>query len=207
MKIKQLRLGPMETNCYLLIEEKTGEAALIDCPCVSPELDAFVNDPEVKKLKYLLLTHGHYDHILGLPHMKDKTGAAILIHQADAFYLKNPKYSLAVFAGLEQTELEPDRTLTDGDTLPLGTLEIHVIHTPGHTPGGVCYQVEDVMFTGDTLFCGTIGATHFPGGNETAFIQSVQRLAALPGDYNIYPGHDAVTTLARERAANPYCRM
>lgn len=207
MKVKQASVGMMPTNTYLLIDDATGEGALIDCPCEGESMLGFLNDPDLKNLKYILLTHGHYDHVMGVEQVKETTGAKVLIHEADAVCLHDKKHSMAVFAGCEQRPSQADVLLKDGDVIKLGELEIQVIHTPGHTPGGCVFLVNDVLFTGDTLFCGTIGATHFPGGDEPTLIQSVQKLAALPGDYKVYPGHEETTTLNQERSHNPYIGM
>lgn len=207
MIIKKAVFGPMDTNTYLLIDDVTGEAALIDCPIRCPELGAFLSDPQVKKLKYIILTHGHYDHIMGIAQVKEMTGAKLLVHEADAAMLADGKRSLAVFAGYQVETAEADRQLKDGDAIQLGTLTLHVIHTPGHTPGGCCLLAENVLFTGDTLFQGTMGATGFPGGDEAELLRSLKKIAALPGDYRVLPGHDGETTLETERQANPYFRM
>lgn len=207
MIIKRKILGPVATNAYLLIDDKTGEAALIDCPCDTAELDSFIADPAVKKLKYVLLTHGHYDHILGLPLIRRNTEAKIMIHEEDVSCLYNEKRSMAVFAGCKQTYVQTDQAFHDRDVIMLGSLKIKVIHTPGHTMGSCCFLVKNTIFSGDTLFYGTIGATHFPGGDEETLIRSLKKLDALNGDYHVFPGHDQSTMLSEERANNIYFRM
>lgn len=204
MIIQKQCCGVMATNAYLLIDEVSGEGALIDCPCKSDVLDEMVQQPALKRLKYIILTHGHYDHIIGVAHMKEKTGASVLIHEADQGCLTSRKQSMAIFANCEQTPMQADAVMQDGDVLYLGDCPIKVLHTPGHTKGGCCFVIDDSIFTGDTLFYGTIGATHFPGGNESVLLNSLEKLDALEGDYQLYPGHEQNSTLNFERKNNPY---
>lgn len=152
MKIFTCILGMIQTNCYLLLDEATGKAAVIDPGAYETSLLEMLNLPEIKKVEYILLTHGHFDHILGLKKLKDKTGAAVAVHSADANMLKDPEECRAFLHNVALEPVEPDVLLSDGDEIQLGELKIKVMHTPGHTPGGVCYICEDVMFSGDTLF-------------------------------------------------------
>lgn len=194
----------MEENAYVLFDEGSG-----DCLVVDPgEADspAIARAAALGGVKYILLTHGHFDHILGAAACRRQTGGKLVIHAADVPMLSDPGLSLtARFFGPEAQEpCAPDITVGEGDRLPFGQGEIRVLHTPGHTPGSVCYAVGTWLFTGDTLFAGSIGRTDFPGGSIAQMRRSLARLAALEGDATLLPGHGPQTTLLRERATNPY---
>lgn len=208
MQVIAIPCGPLGANAYLLTEPKSGLSALIDAPCADGRLGELIEDGRIH-LRYLLLTHGHFDHILGAEIIRDKTGAKVGIHQSDAPCLKDPWASLAEPMGLKKEghpSMEPDLLLADGDLLPLGDAQIQVIHTPGHTRGGVCYRCGDFLFTGDTLFAGSFGRTDFPGGNMEELAASCRRLASLAGDLRVLPGHGEETTLDAERSDNPILR-
>ena len=146
--------------------------------------------------------------MLGAGKVKKQTGARVVITAADSIMLQDDHLNLAaLFTSERPTLREADILVKDGDTLPLGELAIRVIATPGHTAGGCCYQVENAVFTGDTLMRGTIGRSDFPTGNYTDLLASVKKLGELPGDYHVYPGHESETTLAYERENNPFLRM
>lgn len=206
IRIKTLILGPVDANTYIITDEKSGESAVIDAGDYTQELENAVRD---KNVKYIMLTHGHFDHILGVSALKDFTKAKVVIHPADADCLKDGFKSLAFSAGqFSQTPVEADILVREGDTLMLGETEIKVMHTPGHTKGGVCYMIESerIVFTGDTLFCMTVGRTDFAGGSDEEMLCSVKRLAELEGDYTVYPGHNRSTTLSFERQRNRVMR-
>jgi len=199
MKIITTVVGELGTNCYLLIDEETREAALID-PADSPdELSALIARENVT-LRYILLTHGHRDHTLAAPAMHERyPDAAVYIHRLDAGGSGIYHYPLeGVIDGL--------RYYDDGDTLPLGSLTIEVLHTPGHTAGSVTLKVGGALFVGDTLFSGSCGRTDLPGGDLHAMMSSLRRLGQLEGDYKVYPGHMDATVLSRERAYNMFLR-
>lgn len=208
MIIKQQTLGLMSTNAYLLIDEITGIGALIDCPDnIAPMLSLIESTEELKELKYLILTHGHYDHILGIPEFRKKFNVPVLVCTEDEACLKSGKLSLAAFAGVEQEPCVADQFLKDGDVIELGSLKIKVLQTPGHTDGSCCLIVEDVIFSGDTVFYGTVGTTALPGGDMTVLLQSIKKISSLVGDYTVYPGHDKKTTLDFERVNNIYFKQ
>lgn len=200
MKILHRIVSSYETNCYLLIDEQTNDAALIDPGDDAAMLEQFVKEQDVT-LRYILITHGHRDHTFAVPEVKKAfPDARVYIHKKDADGTGFYSYPLS--------EMIPDLcTYDDGDTLPLGSLTVAVITTPGHTEGGVTLKVGDVLFTGDTLFAGSMGRTDFPGGNAGTMYESLRRLAALPGDYQVYPGHMDPTTLEAERKNNIYLKF
>ena len=209
MKITKLQLEhEIFSNCYLLVEEESGEAAIVD-PAWYGEVVKNALDGENITLKYVLLTHGHFDHIFGVYGLQTERGAKVVIHSKDAGHLLDPKKSLAEGNFPEkQYPVIADILIKDGDVLRLGNEEIKVMSTPGHTEGSVCYILEKdrVIISGDTLFCMTAGRTDFPGGSDEKMIDSLKRLIALEGDYRVLPGHNRETTLESERKRNWYIR-
>ena len=205
MNVQRLVVGPLATNCYLVRTEPDGPAVLVDAPfAVDPLLSAAKQLGS--QLTHILLTHRHFDHLLGAEKVRELTGAQIYIPERDADGLRKEEESAAAlmgFAGM-QTPAEPDRLLRDGETFACGKLEFTLLETPGHTAGGGCYLCGDVLFTGDTLFDRGVGRTDLPGGNEGLLAQSLARLRDLPGDYQFCPGHGGTSTLNIQRACNPY---
>ncbi|MEE1137484.1 MAG: MBL fold metallo-hydrolase [Acutalibacteraceae bacterium] len=209
MKILTLDLGhEMFANCYLLVDEKTGEAAIVDPAWYVDEFNDILEKSNAK-LKYIMLTHGHFDHIFGVHGLREATGAKVVIHFKDAEHLTDPKKSLAEGNMPEpQIPVSADVLLKEGDVITLGDEEIKVMSTPGHTMGSVCYIIESekTIISGDTLFCMTAGRTDFPDGSDELMIKSLKRLIALEGDYRVLPGHNRETTLESERKRNWYIR-
>lgn len=204
--VDSLALGPVSANTYIVTDDATGETAVIDAGACTDELLDKLKD---KNVRYILLTHGHYDHILGVPALKAHTGAEVLIHKADADCFWDTEKSLASFDhSFSQTPMKADRLLSDGEEIHLGETVLSVLHTPGHTKGGVCYidYQDRLIFSGDTLFCLTAGRTDFPGGSFEELMASLITLRNLPGDYIVYPGHNRATTLEHERVRNRYMR-
>ena len=197
MKVKLLRVGPIGTNCYILEDDQTNRAAVID-PGDEPELIQEALEKEGVEVRYLLLTHGHYDHTTAVPALhRVYPQADIYIHQADANGAGSTLFPLA-------GEVDDLKLYDEGDVIRLGDHEIQVLHTPGHSPGSVTLKVEDVLFTGDTLFAGSCGRTDLRGGSYEQIMQSLKRLGELKGDFHVCPGHEATSTLERERRSNPF---
>ena len=197
MKVSVMQVGPIGTNCYFLQDEESGLMAIID---PGDDWERILH--QVKKaegeVKYILLTHGHYDHTTAVPDLvKALPGVQVYIHQADANGAGSQLFPLAA-------QVKDLNNYNEGDTLSLGSLTIEVLHTPGHSKGSVTLKVGDVLFTGDTLFCGSCGRTDLRGGSYEEIMASLKRLGELEGDFHVCPGHDRTSTLERERKYNPF---
>lgn len=197
-KLETLVLGPVQANCYIVTDLLTGDIAVIDPGAFDSRLSHAL-DGRYENVKLILLTHRHFDHILGAAELKERTGAKIAVHADDAAALSDAVVSGASVYGFRQTLTNADLLLRDGDLIPFGADAFSVIHTPGHTAGGVCYRLEDMLITGDTLFEGDMGRTDLPSGDYYTLITSLERLMALDFSGTVYPGHGSVTTLERER--------
>lgn len=203
MKVISEKFGSMDNNCSLIIDEKTNQSALVDCNEFSQKMIDMIGDTD---LKYILLTHGHFDHIIGVKSVKEKYGAQVVISKEDEPMLNSSKLSLAVFCNAPQNNVDADIIVKDGDEITLGETKIKVMATPGHTSGSVCYIAENCIFSGDTLFYCSCGRTDFPSGSPEQMMLSLQKLKALDGDYKVYTGHNNLTTLDFERKNNPYMK-
>ena len=197
MNIKTMQVGPLGTNCYLLEDEHTRAAAVIDPGGDGARIEAQLL-ADGAELKLILLTHAHFDHTGGVAELHAAhPDVPVFLHPADAARLGSQ-----VFPPIGV----PTVPYGDGDVVKLGDLDIQVLHTPGHTPGGVCLLVGDALFTGDTLFQGSMGRIDFEGGSYEDIMASLARLAHLPGDFRVLPGHMDASTLGRERKTNYYIR-
>lgn len=209
MKVISIPSKGYESNCWLLLEEESGAFAVID---PSADLEQILQsirqrDIDPKNLQYILLTHGHFDHILSVDLLRKATGAPVLIHGGDESFLTNSEHNGYKFFFHRELIMQPaDKLLKDQDVISFGNTVIHVMHTPGHTQGSVCYLVDNIMFTGDTLFDQDIGRTDLFGGSMDALQTSLKAIAALPDNYTIYPGHGSVTTLQKQQNYNFYLK-
>jgi len=204
MKLHTLSLGALSTNCYILADEASGKAVVIDAPDNADKILAFLNQ-EGYTLTEIILTHGHFDHILALEALKKATGAPVSIHQNGAVSLNDGINNLCHYVGMDWTPVQPDRLLHEGDTITVGNLSFQVLHTPGHTSDCICLYGEGIAICGDTLFQGSIGRVDHPTGNMQQEIDSIQqKLMPLPDETVVYPGHGPSTTIGRERRENPY---
>lgn len=205
--VEKLVLGDLATNTYIITDAESGECAVVD-PAV--ESDVLLSKLENKNVKYILLTHGHFDHISGAKKIKEITGAKLVIHGEDEPMLSDRDLSLYEFQypGKEMPGVKADIITEDGADIDFGDTKIKVMHTPGHTRGGVCYVFENdrIIFSGDTLFNLSAGRTDLPTGNPREELMSLAKIGNLEGDYTVYPGHEATTTLQFERENNRYMK-
>jgi glyoxylase-like metal-dependent hydrolase (beta-lactamase superfamily II) len=196
--------GPLEENVFLLADPETRRAAIID-PGIESEGLLETIQREHWRLDYIINTHGHFDHVFANAFFKGRTGAELLIHEADLPLLERLVEHSMVFGFRPAPSPRPDRFLKEGDVLKLGGLEVGVLHTPGHSPGGVTLRVADRLFVGDALFAGSIGRTDLPGGSHETLIASVRaKILSFPDETVVYPGHGPETTVGRERRTNPF---
>jgi len=202
--LKQFTLGPLENNNFLLIDEASKEAVLIDCTQDSPEIEDVLKEYGAQ-LKYILLTHGHFDHIMGVNDFRSKHDCKVYVHEDDKILMDTIKEFSRDF-GLPHSEIQKvDGYLKENDVIKFGGHEIKVIHTPGHTKGGVCYLVEDELFSGDTLFYESIGRTDLPGGSFDQLKSNIkEKLFTLDDNIKVYPGHGWTSTIGHEKINNKF---
>lgn len=198
MDIRKIYIPTVYTNCYLLIDEDSGAAAVIDPGDDITQLVLHACEENGWTLRAVFLTHGHFDHIGGVAALvKALPGLPVYLHPGDVGHSTD----------LMNTAALPNVTLwREGDIVPVGGLQVEVLSTSGHTKGSVTLRCRDALFTGDTLFAGSCGRTDFPGGDYDEMMASLKKLAELEGDYRVFPGHESATTLENERRSNPYLR-
>lgn len=206
MKIKKYVVGMIGTNCYLVINEETKETVMVDPGAYPAKVKNAVKEQELK-LKAVLLTHAHFDHIMGLSDVMEDVKVPVYVEEADLPMMTDGESNLSsayVRGGYRFEEAVP---VSDGQQLEIAGFRFRVIHTPGHTPGGCCYYMEQegVLFSGDTLFQTSVGRSDFPGGSASALVRSVkEKLLVLPEETHVYPGHMEETTIGYEKLHNPF---
>jgi hydroxyacylglutathione hydrolase len=202
--IKELAVGPIMANCFIVGCERTRTAAVIDPGDDTHKILMALAEAKLT-VNYILNTHGHFDHVGGNQKMKEATGAELLIHAQDAPMLESLDYAASAFGMSVENSPPPDKTLAEGDKITFGDITLTVIHTPGHSLGGVSFYTDGVVFVGDTLFAGSIGRTDFPGGDFNTLISSIKdKLFPLGDDVRVLTGHGPETTIGREKRYNPF---
>ncbi len=204
MIIKELVVGPLMANCFICGCSKTKEAVVIDPGGDADTILLSLADSKLK-VKYIINTHGHFDHVSANGKMKAATGADILIHPLDAPMLEKLSSNAAFFGVSVENSPPCDQTLEEDDTVSFGDITLKVIHTPGHTPGGISLYTNGIVFVGDTLFAGSIGRTDFPGGDFNTLISSIKtKLFNMEDDMRVFSGHGPETSIGVEKRHNPF---
>ncbi|MEM0008115.1 MAG: MBL fold metallo-hydrolase [Candidatus Bathyarchaeia archaeon] len=210
MTIQMFTVGKLFTNCYIVACPETGEAIIIDPgfdnASEGEKIFKFIEEKALK-LKYIVNTHGHPDHVCGNGIVKKQFQTPILVHEKDAFMLGTFGKVIAKFFGFNSFSPSADILLKDGDYVKFGKMALKVMHTPGHSPGSISLISEGEVFTGDTLFAGSIGRTDLPQSSESDMKESLKKLANLPDSFKVYPGHGSTTTIGEEKQTNPFLIM
>ncbi len=204
LDIQGITVGPLATNCFLVVEPQSKEAVLVD---PGAEADRLLDNLRHAggHLVAIVLTHAHGDHIGAVGELKTRTGAPVLVHRLEAEWLSDPQKNLSALLGLPVTSPEADRLLDEGDTISLGGETLQVLHTPGHSPGGLSLHHDGILLCGDLLFLESIGRCDLPGGDLNTLTHSIQaKVYTLPDDTILYPGHGDTTTVGHEKRCNPF---
>lgn len=205
MKITRYMTGPIQANTYLVYDDETKKGFIVDPGGYEPRITAQIKDENVE-LEYIILTHGHGDHIGGVEGFKkDFPAAEVVACKEEEKMLHDPVANCSIEMFRKAMMIDADIYVSDRDVLKVGNLELTFIHTPGHTEGGMCIYADKYLFSGDTLFCRSIGRTDFPGGNFDDIIKSIkEKLFAFPDDTKVLPGHMGATTIGDEKRGNPF---
>lgn len=199
-----MTVGALESNCYVVMEKGRRDCIVIDPGGDFNKIDALVQRLHCRPT-HIFLTHGHFDHIGAAAQLAEKYASLVCIHETEADSLRSDSASLAAMAGQSPLpKTQPDILFKGGERIFAAGMNVEVLHTPGHSPGSVCFMIGDYLFSGDTLFYRSIGRTDFPGGDGRKMAESLKKLALLPKDYTVYPGHMQSTMLSSEIAYNPY---
>lgn len=200
--VVRLVLGELDTNCWLVDDGDGGPTVVVD---PAGDAEQLLSELAGRDVSSIVLTHGHFDHLGAADALRERTGAPLMIHRADGPLITSAQGTGALMFGLDHSTKPAERLLEDGDTIAAGRLVLTVVHTPGHTRGCICLLCDGHVFSGDTLFAGSVGRTDFPGGDPVALKRSiVDRLAPLADDLVVHPGHGPDTTIGRERRVNPF---
>jgi glyoxylase-like metal-dependent hydrolase (beta-lactamase superfamily II) len=204
VRLRRFTLGPFAENSYLLVGASGNRAALVD-PGFDSDVLLDVLAEQGLELEWIINTHGHVDHVAGNRFFKERTGARLIIHPADAELLGQVRSHARMFGLQADDSPPPDQFFAEGTPFVFDGQEFEVIHTPGHSPGSVCLRWGERLLVGDTLFQGSVGRSDLPGGSHEVLVQSIRRkLFGLPGETVCYPGHGPETSLAEERSSNPF---
>ena len=204
MQLSRLVVGPLQVNCYIVHDEKTKEAIVIDPGDDGREILDLIREKGLK-VRYIVNTHAHFDHVGANKLLKDATGAELLIHEADSGLLSTTANHARMFGMTAPSSPKADRYVKHGDVLTVGALTLTVLHTPGHSAGGISLAGDGVVFTGDALFAGSIGRTDLPGGDLMTLITSIKtNLMTLPDETVVLSGHGPQSTIGEERRENPF---
>jgi glyoxylase-like metal-dependent hydrolase (beta-lactamase superfamily II) len=201
--LKTFTVGPMEANCYILYSPDKREGLIIDPGAEGARLIKFIQEKKIS-IRYIINTHGHPDHIGANRKVKEHTSAPILIHQRDAPMLTKSESILTLIFPLEYSSPPADTLIKDGDLIECAGMRLKVLHTPGHTPGGISLLTDDSIFTGDTLFAGSVGRFDLPGGSQEVLLNSIRKILSLGENLTIYPGHGPSTSVGEELHSNPF---
>lgn len=200
----RLVVGQLQVNCYILADEKTKEAVVIDPGDDAEAILGIIKDKGLA-VKYIVNTHAHFDHVGANGRLKEATGAAILIHKADSPLLHTTVKQAGMFGMTTAASPAADRQVEDGDVISAGEVSLKVLYTPGHSSGGISLLEQGMVFTGDALFAGSIGRTDLPGGDLMTLISSIKaKLMTLPDETRVFPGHGPASTIGEERKENPF---
>lgn len=205
MILRTIVVSQLEANCYLVVDEATKAAVIIDPGDDPDEIEDAIQN-ENADLKYILLTHGHFDHSFSAGELQQIFNVDVLMHEADIPLLEGSRDLVTLLYDIDRyVKPRLGRFLTDGDTITFGEMALRVVHTPGHSQGGLCFIDDGIAFTGDTLFAGSIGRSDLPGGSHPELIRSIHdKLLTLPDDTIVYPGHGPTSTIGTERTDNPW---
>lgn len=201
MKIDTIVVGALQSNCFIVYDEDSHDAIVVDPGDEAEKIISLIEDRKLK-VSRIVCTHAHFDHVGAVTTLKEKTGAAVMLHKGDLdIYMRADKQGALWGFHIEQPPA-PDMFMLEGDEVAVGRFRLKVLHTPGHSPGGICLYGEGVILTGDTIFAGSVGRTDFPGGSLTELKRSFAGIIALPAETRIFPGHGPLTTVKNEKENN-----